>query len=118
MFQIASTPLRPNLRFKSGSLANMWGHFRLTLERHGDPIITLANLFQLSGFACSDALHLQTIMIFGNGCMALFFLTRIPTMNVPFGWNLLKVCVNLYMVYYLTQERRPVNLTPGEFDVY
>jgi hypothetical protein len=118
MFQIPSSLLRPNLRFKSGNLADMWGHLRLTLERHGDPIITLANLFQLSGFACSDALHLQTIMIFGNGGMALFFLTRIPTMKVPFGWAFLKVCVNLYMVYYLTQERQPVKLTPGEFDVY
>eukprot|EP00930_Biecheleria_cincta_P039339 TRINITY_DN27050_c0_g1_i1.p1 TRINITY_DN27050_c0_g1~~TRINITY_DN27050_c0_g1_i1.p1 ORF type:complete len:387 (-),score=63.65 TRINITY_DN27050_c0_g1_i1:39-1199(-) len=95
-----------------------WKKLRLALERHGDPIITCANLFQLGGFACSDALHLQSIMIFGNGGMALFFITRIPTMKVPFGWAFLKVCVNVYMVFKLTSERQPVNLTPEELDIY
>lgn len=95
-----------------------WKKLRLALERLGDPIITCANLFQLGGFACSDALHLQSIMIFGNGGMALFFITRIPTMNVPFGWAFLKVCVNVYMVFKLTSERQPVNLAPEELDMY
>jgi len=99
-------------------LPKRWEKPRLALERHGDPIVTCANIFQLSGFACSDALHLQTIMILGNGGMALFFLTRIPTMRVPFVWAFLKVCVNVYMVFYLTSERQPVKLTAAEFDIY
>jgi hypothetical protein len=91
---------------------------RIALERHGDPLVTCANIIQLSGFACSDALHLQTIMIFGNGGMALFFLTRMPPMKVPFAWAFLKVCVNVFMVFKLTSERQPVKLSADEFEIY
>jgi hypothetical protein len=98
--------------------SDLWKKSRIALERHGDPIITIANLFQLSGFACSDALQLQSIMILGNGGMALFFITRMPTMKVPFIWAFLKVCVNVFMVFKLTSERQPVKLSTEEFDVY
>lgn len=99
-------------------MSEVWQHVRLALERHGDIIVTCANICQLSGFICSDALRLQSIMIFGNGGMALFFLTRMPPMGVPFAWNFLKVCVNIYMVCKLTAERQPVKLTPEEFNIY
>jgi hypothetical protein len=96
----------------------LWKRVRMSLERHGDPIITAANIFQLSGFACADALHLQGIMIFGNGGMALFFISRIPSMKVPFIWAFLKVCINVFMVCKLLQDRQPVVLPPKELDIY
>jgi len=78
----------------------------------------VANIFQLSGFACADALHLQGIMIFGNGGMALFFISRMPSMKVPFIWAFLKVCINVFMVCKLLQDRQPVVLDPQELDIY
>mmetsp|Transcript_49975 Transcript_49975/g.140034 ORF Transcript_49975/g.140034 Transcript_49975/m.140034 type:complete len:467 (-) Transcript_49975:196-1596(-) len=91
---------------------------RLALERHGDWTITVANVFQLSGFACTDALMLQSLLIIGNGGMALFFLTRMPPLKVPFAWALLKTMVNVYMVYKLTKDRKPIHLESEELDVY
>mmetsp|Transcript_80112 Transcript_80112/g.141868 ORF Transcript_80112/g.141868 Transcript_80112/m.141868 type:complete len:425 (+) Transcript_80112:90-1364(+) len=99
-------------------ISEVWQNVRVALERQGDIIVTCANICQLSGFICSDALRLQTIMIFGNGGMAIFFLTRLPPMGVPFAWNFLKVCVNIYMVCKLTAERQPVKLTDEEFNIY
>lgn len=108
-----------NKHFHENSRAyEVWMKLRWALERHGDYIVSMANIFQLSGFSCSDALQLQSIMILGNGGMALFFLTRMPPMRVPFCWNTLKVCVNIFMVFKLTRERQPVKLTPEELEIY
>ncbi|CAK0886985.1 unnamed protein product [Prorocentrum cordatum] len=57
-------------------------------------------------------------MIFGNGGMALFFISRIPSMKVPFIWAFLKVCINIFMVWKLLQDRQPVVLPPKELDIY
>jgi len=88
------------------------------LEKQGAYLVTCANLFQLSGFVCEDVLYLQSLMIFGNGSMALYFLTRMPPLGVAFAWALLKTLVNIFMVFKILHSRQPVALTLQELIAY
>lgn len=102
------------------SLKNSPGFMRVrhALERHGDWIVTCANVLQLCGFACYDSLWLQSLMVLGNGSMAFYFITRMPSLGVACGWAMLKVLVNVFMVYTIIQHRQPIKLTPEELEAY
>jgi len=91
---------------------------REVLDRRGDWLVTCANVFQLSGFCCTDVLYLQSLMIIGNGSMALYFVTRMPPLGVAFAWAALKVCVNIFMVIKIFNERQPVRLAAEELEFY
>mmetsp|Transcript_99410 Transcript_99410/g.196975 ORF Transcript_99410/g.196975 Transcript_99410/m.196975 type:complete len:576 (-) Transcript_99410:8-1735(-) len=102
----------------TNSLKSLHLNAHIFLEKQGAYLVTCANLFQLSGFVCEDVLYLQSLMIFGNGFMALYFLTRMPPLGVAFGWALMKTLVNIFMVFKILHSRQPIALTPQELIAY
>lgn len=110
----ASNPVNPSV----DAGRDLHVRVRLALERNGSWLVTCANVFQLSGFVCDDVLYLQSLMIIGNGSMALFFITRMPPLGVACAWATLKVLVNIMMVFKILHARRPIQLTTEELEAY
>lgn len=95
----------------------LW-RIRYFCERKGDSIISLSNVLQLYAFSFENPLYLQAIMVAGNGCQALYFLTRMPVFWVPFGWAFSKTFVNVFQVGKILADRQPVHFTSEELKVY
>jgi len=95
----------------------LW-RIRYFCERKGDSIISLSNVLQLYAFSFENPLYLQALMVAGNGCQALYFLTRMPVFWVPFGWAFSKTLVNVFQVGKILADRQPVHFTSDELKVY
>lgn len=102
---------------KEDLISFLW-RIRYFCERKGDTIISLSNVLQLYAFSFENPLYLQALMVAGNGCQALYFLTRMPVFWVPFGWAFSKTFVNAFQVGKILSDRQPVHFTSEELKVY
>ena len=78
-----------------------------------------ANVCFLISFVVRDILWLRVLSIAGGFSLIPYFYFSGPEPQLaPIGWNIVFTVINVYQIYRLIQERRPVALSEGELRLY
>jgi hypothetical protein len=77
-------------------------------------LIHLANVLYLFAFMVRDILWLRILAVTAAACLVPYFYFRPEPMMTPIYWNLVFAALNIFWVFRLMLERRPVKLSTDE----
>lgn len=81
--------------------------------------IHVANIMYLLSYLVKDILWLRLLTVFAGICLyPFYFFSQDKPLWAPIFWVGLFTLINIYQIYLLLLERRPVNLTPEEQKIY
>lgn len=72
-----------------------------------DFLVTLANLFFVTGYFMRDVMWLRTFALSGASCLALYFYTLPQPLMTVVYWNVFYVVLNTCWIAWLLFGRRP-----------
>ncbi len=79
-----------------------------------DIFIHVANTLYLFSYLVRDILWLRMLTVVAATCLMPFFYFRPEPLMAPIYWNLTFTAINLYRIYFLLLERKPVQLKEEE----
>jgi hypothetical protein len=79
-----------------------------------DLLIHAANVLYLLAFTVRDILWLRSLTVVAACCLVPYYLLLPEPLMMPVYWNLLFTALNLYWIWRLLLERRPVKLSHDE----
>jgi len=77
-------------------------------------LIHIANVLYMLSYLMRDILWLRVLTVFAATCIIPYFYFRPEPLMAPIYWNLLFTSMNIYAIWRLLLERRPVHLTEDE----
>jgi CRP-like cAMP-binding protein len=77
-------------------------------------MIHIANVLYMMSYLMRDILWLRVLTVFAASCIVPYFYFRPEPLMAPIYWNLLFTFMNIYAIWRLLLERRPVQLTADE----
>ena len=77
-------------------------------------LIHIANALYMLSYLMRDILWLRVLTVFAASCIIPYFYFRPEPLMPPIYWNLLFTSMNIYAIWQLLLERRPVRLTEDE----
>ena len=80
--------------------------------------IHIANVMYLASYLVRDILWLRCLTIVAGLVLMPFYFSREPVLWASVGWISVFTLINLYQIYQLLLERRPVSLTRDEQQVH
>lgn len=83
-----------------------------------DILLHIANVLLLLSFTLKDVMWLRLLNVCASGFFVTFFWMQPKPMWSAMGWNVLFTTVNLYQIWQLWLERRPVFLAEREQQLY
>ena len=83
-----------------------------------DIFIHVANILYLFSYLVRDILWLRMLTVVAISCLMPFFYYRPEPLMAPIYWNLAFTAINLYRIYFLLLERKPVQLKEEEQQLY
>ena len=81
-----------------------------------DLFVHLANVVFLASYSVRDMLWLRILSLVAGGLLMVFYLAE--GLWAPIGWNVVFSLVHTYHIVRLFLERRPINLTADEQQIY
>lgn len=79
-----------------------------------DTFVHLANVLYLASYLVRDILWLRLLTVFAALCLIPFYYLQPIPLTAPIVWNLVFTAINVYQIYLLLLERRPVQLAERE----
>lgn len=83
-----------------------------------DIFVHTANVLYLASYSVRDILWLRVLTVVAGATLIPFYYLQPEPLMVPIYWNCLFLAVNLYQIYLLLLERRPVQLSEEEQRLY
>jgi CRP-like cAMP-binding protein len=77
-------------------------------------LIHIANALYMLSYLMRDILWLRVLTVLAASCIIPYFYLRPEPLMPPIYWNLLFTAMNIYAIWRLLLERRPVHLTEDE----
>ena len=77
-------------------------------------LIHIANVLYMLSYLMRDILWLRVLTVLAASCLIPYFYFRPEPLMAPIYWNLLFTSMNIYAIWRLLLERRPVQLTEEE----
>jgi hypothetical protein len=82
-----------------------------------DSFIHAANILLLAAYSVRDILWLRALAVASSLAAIPYFLLQPTPLWAAFGWSVLFTAINIFQLWRLILERRPVKLTPEEEQV-
>ena len=79
-----------------------------------DLLIHAANVLYLFAFMVRDILWLRILAVIASACLIIYFYFRPEPLMAPIYWNLVFAALNIYWIWRLLLERRPVKWSMDE----
>jgi hypothetical protein len=77
-------------------------------------LIHIANVLYLASYLVKDILWLRALTVVAGLTLIPYFALRPEPLWAPVAWNVVFTAINVYQIYVLFLERRPVRLTEDE----
>jgi hypothetical protein len=81
-------------------------------------LIHVANVLYLVSYLVKDILWLRVLTVVAGATLMPYFALRAEPLWAPVAWNVLFIGINVYQIYLLVLERRPVRLEEDEQRLY
>ena len=81
-------------------------------------LIDLSSLLTVISFSVRNILFLRTLAVGAQLCAIPYFLLQSTPLWAPIGWTSLFILINLYQIWLLLLERRPIVFTADEQKLY
>ncbi len=83
-----------------------------------DYLLHVANVLYLFSYLLKDILWLRVLTVIAATCLIPFFYFRPEPLLIAIYWNIVFTGINLYQIWVLLLERRPVSLSQKEQVLY